>query len=64
MRIINQKVPVTTIGLQLYAIAQQIRIWNWDELGHHVIRLDGFQIMELYWEVLGKRYLSSGLHDI
>ena len=39
MQLINQQTPVTTFDLQLYAIAQEIRLRNWDELGHHVIRL-------------------------
>lgn len=64
MSLIGQQTPVTTLDLQLYAIAQEIRLRNWNELGHHVIRLGGFHIMELYWKILGKRYSASGLDDI
>ena len=64
MQLINQQTPVTTFDLQLYAIAQEIRSRNWNELGHHVIRLGGFHIMELYWRIIGKKYSSSGLEDI
>ena len=52
-----QQTPVTTLDLQLYAIAQHIRLRNWDELGHHVIRHGGFHIMKIYWKSNGKRYL-------
>ena len=44
----NQQTPVTTLDLQLYAIAQNIRLRNWDELGPHVIRHGGFHIMKIY----------------
>ena len=64
MKAIGQLIPVTTLDLQLYIIAQEIRLRNWNELSHHVIRLGGFHIMELYWKILGKRYLSSGFDDI
>ena len=39
MRIIIQQAPVKTLDLHLYAIAQQIRLRNWNELGQHVVRL-------------------------
>ena len=64
MQLINQHIPVTTFDLQLYAIAQEIRLRNWDELGHNVIRLGGFHIIELYWEIIGEKYSSSRLEDI
>lgn len=64
MRTIGQETPVVTLDLQLYIIAQEIRLRNWDELGHHVLRLGGFHIMELFWKILGKRYASSGFEDI
>ena len=64
MQLINQQNPVTTFDLKLCAIAQEIRLINWDELGHHVIRLGGFHIMELYWKIIGKKYSSSKLEDI
>ena len=64
MQLINQQTPVTKFDLKLYAIAQEIRLRNWNELGHHVIRLGGFHIMKLYWKIIGKKYSSSGLEDI
>ena len=64
MRAMGQDYPVTTLDLQLYIVAQNIRFRNMDELGHHVIRLGGFHILELYWKILGKRYSDCGLADI
>ena len=61
MQLINQQTPVTTFDLQLYAIAKEIRLRNWDELGHHVIRLGGFHIMELYWKIISKIILHLDL---
>ena len=37
--------PITTLDLQLYIIAQEIRFANWEELGHHIIRLVDFTSM-------------------
>ena len=42
MAIINQQTLVTTLDLQLYAIARQVQLQNWCGLGHHVFRLGGF----------------------
>ena len=38
--------PITTLDLQLYIIAQEIRFANWEGLGHHLIRLGGFHVHE------------------
>ena len=56
--------PITTLDLQLYIIAHEIRFANWEELGHHIIRLGGFHIHEQVWRILGKKYAASGLEDI
>ena len=56
--------PITTLDLQLYIIAQEIRFANWEELGHHIIRLGGFHVHEQVWKILGKKYAASGLEDI
>ena len=61
---IGQDIPVITLDLQLYSIAQAIRLRNWEEFGHHILRLGGFHIMELYWKIIGKRFSASGLEDI
>ena len=46
--------PITTLDLQLYIIAQEIRFANWDELGHHILRLGGFHVHEQVWKIFGK----------
>ena len=56
--------PITTLDLQLYIIAQEIRFANWEELGHHIIRLGGFDVHERMWKILGKTYAASSLEDI
>ena len=61
---LGQESPVITLDLQLYIIAQQVRFHNWDELKHHMLRMGGFHIMELYWKILGKQYADSCLDDI
>ena len=53
--------PITTLDLQLYIIAQLIRFANLEELGHHVLRLDGFHVHEPVWSIFGKKYAASGL---
>lgn len=35
-----------------------------DELAHHIIRLSGIHILEMFWKVIGKQYESSGLDGI
>ena len=56
--------PITTLDLQLYIIAQEIRFANWEELGHHIIRLGGFHVNEQVWKILGKKYAALGLEEI
>ena len=56
--------PITTLDLQLYIITQEIRFANWDELGHHILRLGGFHVHEQVWKIFGKKYAASGLDDI
>ena len=63
-RMLGQNTPVITFDLQLYIIAQEVRLRNWDELSHIVLRMGGFHILELYWKILGKRYSFSGFEDI
>ena len=53
-----------TIDLQLYVIVQNLRFKNWDELGHFVISLGRFHILEMFWKILGKRYGDAGLMDL
>ena len=64
MKQLGQDTPVITFDLQLYVIAQNLRFKNWDELGHFVIRLGGFHILEMFWKILGKRYGNAGLMDL
>ena len=63
-RMLGQDIPVTTFDLQLYIIAQEVRLRNWNELSHVVLRMGGFHILELYWKIMGKRYSFSGFEDI
>ena len=44
MRTVREFPPITILDLQLYIIAQKIRFANWEELGHHVLRLGGFHV--------------------
>ena len=53
--------PITTLDLQLYISAQEIRFANREELGHHIIRLGVFHVHEQVWQILGKKYAASGL---
>ena len=64
MKQLGQNIPVITFDLQLYVIAQNLGFKNWDELGHFVIRLGGFHILEMLWKILGKRYGDAGLMDL
>ena len=63
-RMLGQNTPVITFDLQLYIIAQEVRLKNWSELSHVVLRMGGFHILELYWKIMGKRYSFSGFEDI
>ena len=51
-RLLGQNTPVITFDLQLYIIAQEVRLRNWDELSHVILRMGGFHILELYWKIL------------
>ena len=46
--------------LQLYVILLDLRFKNWDELGHFVIRLGRFHMLEMFWKILG----DAGLMDL
>ena len=61
---LGQDKPVITFALQLYIIAQEVRLRYWDALGHIVLRMGGFHILELYWKIMGKRYSFSGFKNI
>ena len=61
MKQLGQDIPVITFDLQLYVIAQNLRFKTWDELGHFVIRLGGFHILEIFWKIFDKRYGDAGL---
>ena len=64
MKQLGQDIPVITFDLQLYVIAQTLQFESWDELGHFVIRLGGFHMLEMFWKILGKRYGETGLMDL
>ena len=50
-----QKFPlITTLDLQLYIIVLEKRFANWEDLGHHVLRLDGFHVHVPVWKSFGK----------
>ena len=38
-RMLGQNTPVITFDLQLYIIAQEVKLRNWDKLSHIVLRL-------------------------
>ena len=62
---LDQDIPVITFDLQLYVIAQNLWLKNWDELGHFVIRLGGLHIiLVMVWKILGKRYGDARLMDL
>ena len=63
-RMLGQSTPVITFDLQLYLIAQEVRLRNWEELNHIVLRMGSFHILELYWKILGKHFSFSGFEDI
>ena len=63
-RMLGKDIPVITFDLQLYIIAQEVRLRKWTELGYVILRMGGFHILELYWKILGKRFSFSGFEDI
>ena len=64
MKQLGQDPSVIMSNLQLYVIAQNLRFKNWGELGHFVIRLGGFHILEMFWKILGKQYGGKGSIDL
>ena len=55
MKQLGHDIPMIMFDPQLCVIAQNLLFKNWDELGHSVIRLGGFHMLEIFWKIVGKR---------